>query len=46
LLFIHEMTQEEAAGVLGVSLRTVKRRWLAARLRLGELLQAEQEPHP
>jgi RNA polymerase sigma factor (sigma-70 family) len=46
LLFIHEMTQEEAASVLGVSLRTVKRRWLAARLRLGELLQAEQEPHP
>lgn len=42
-LFIHEMTQEEAAAVLGVSLRTVKRRWLSARTRLGEVLRQEQE---
>lgn len=41
LLFIHEMTQEEAASVLGVSLRTVKRRWLSARTRLGERLGQE-----
>jgi len=45
MLFIHEMTQEEAAGVLGVSLRTVKRRWLSARTRLGEVLRAEQDGH-
>lgn len=45
LLFIHEMTQEEAAGVLGVSLRTVKRRWLSARTRLGEVLQREQDKY-
>ena len=45
MLFIHEMTQEEAAGVLGVSLRTVKRRWLSARTRLGEVLRAEQDEH-
>lgn len=41
LLFIHEMTQEEATSVLGVSLRTMKRRWLSARTRLGELLGQE-----
>jgi RNA polymerase sigma-70 factor (ECF subfamily) len=45
LLFIHEATQEEAAAALGVSLRTVKRRWLAARTRLGEVLRVEQEAH-
>lgn len=45
LLFIHGATQEEAAAVLGVSLRTVKRRWLSARTRLGELLQREQDGH-
>jgi RNA polymerase sigma-70 factor (ECF subfamily) len=45
LLFIHEMTQEEAAGVLGLSLRTVKRRWLSARTRLGEVMRVEQDGH-
>ena len=33
-LFISDLTQEETAQVLGVSLRTVKRRWQSARIRL------------
>jgi RNA polymerase sigma-70 factor (ECF subfamily) len=33
-LFINDLTQEETARVLGVSLRTVKRRWQSARIRL------------
>jgi RNA polymerase sigma-70 factor (ECF subfamily) len=45
MIFICEMTQEEAASVLGISLRTVKRRWLSARTRLGEVLKTEQEGH-
>jgi RNA polymerase sigma-70 factor (ECF subfamily) len=32
LLWYHEMSQEQAAAVLGVSARTVKRRWQSARL--------------
>lgn len=38
LLWYEGLTQEEAARVLEVSLRTVKRRWLAARLLLGQKL--------
>jgi len=38
LLFYEALTQEEAASVLGVSLRTVKRRWHSARCRLREKL--------
>jgi RNA polymerase sigma-70 factor (ECF subfamily) len=38
LLYYHELSQTEAAAVLGVSLATVKRRWLAARLRLQDAL--------
>ena len=34
LLFYEGLTQEEAAKVLGISLRTVKRRWQSARCRL------------
>jgi len=34
LLFYEAMTQDDAARVLGVNVRTVKRRWQAARLRL------------
>lgn len=34
LLFYEALTQEEAAQLLGVNVRTVKRRWQAARLRL------------
>ena len=44
LLWDDGLTQEEAAAVLGISLRTVKRRWASARLKLrrgwdGELRQ-------
>lgn len=39
LLWYHELTQEEAAAVLGISLATIKRRWMAARLRLQEFLE-------
>lgn len=38
LLWYGGLTQEEAAHVLNVSLRTVKRRWLAARALLGQAL--------
>lgn len=43
LLFYEGLTQEEAAHVLAVSLRTVKRRWLSARCRLRQQLN---EPEP
>ena len=43
LLFYEGLTQPEAASVLGVSLRTVKRRWLSARCLLRQLLN---EPEP
>lgn len=43
LLFYEALTQEEAASVLGVSLRTVKRRWHSARCRLRQQLN---EPEP
>ena len=33
-LFVNDLTQEETARVLGVSLRTIKRRWQSARIRL------------
>lgn len=39
LLWYQELTQAQAAGILGVSERTVKRRWLAGRLKLSEALQ-------
>lgn len=34
LLYYHDLSQAEAAEVLGVSIPTIKRRWAAARLRL------------
>lgn len=40
LLWYQELTQDEAAGVLGVSVPTVKRRWAEARVRLGEYLRS------
>jgi hypothetical protein len=40
LLWYEGLTQEEAAA-LGVSLRTVKRRWQSARLRLAVVLENE-----
>jgi RNA polymerase sigma-70 factor (ECF subfamily) len=39
LLWYQELTQAEAAAVLGVSEATLKRRWLAARRRLHQLLK-------
>jgi RNA polymerase sigma-70 factor (ECF subfamily) len=39
LLWYGDLSQPEAATVLGVSLATVKRRWQSARLRLCELLE-------
>jgi RNA polymerase sigma factor (sigma-70 family) len=44
LLFYEGLTQQEAATVLCVSLRTVKRRWLSARCLLREKLN-ERERH-
>jgi RNA polymerase sigma-70 factor (ECF subfamily) len=39
LLWYQELTQAEAAELLGVSERTVQRRWLSARMQLQEVLQ-------
>ena len=39
LLWYHGMTQEEAASVLNLSLATVKRYWVEARLRLKDFVQ-------
>lgn len=41
LLWYQGLTQAEAAGLLGVTERTVKRRWQAVRLKLHEALQGE-----
>jgi RNA polymerase sigma-70 factor (ECF subfamily) len=38
LLWYHDLTQADAAGVLGVAEKTVHRRWLRARLKLGQWL--------
>ena len=38
LVWYHELTQEQAARLLGVSVPTVKRRWLTARLELKRFL--------
>jgi DNA-directed RNA polymerase specialized sigma24 family protein len=38
LLVTQELSQQESAEVLGVSLSTVKSRWRAARLKLAEIL--------
>ncbi len=44
LIFIHDLTQEEAAQVLKCSLRTVKRRWQSARIRLQEAIEKGNDP--
>lgn len=44
LLWYNDLTQDEAATVLGVSVPTIKRRWLAARLRLQKWLEGAGEP--
>jgi RNA polymerase sigma factor (sigma-70 family) len=41
LLWYEGLSQEEAAAVLGVSVRTVKRRWQSARVRLSEAMGGE-----
>jgi RNA polymerase sigma-70 factor (ECF subfamily) len=41
LLWYQELSQAEAASLLGVSERTVKRRWRSARLKLHEALKGE-----
>ena len=38
LLWYQGLTQSEAAGILGLSEKTVNRRWVAARMRLGTAL--------
>ena len=42
LLFYQGLTQEDAADLLGVDVRTVQRRWQRARRKLGALLSAEE----
>jgi RNA polymerase sigma factor (sigma-70 family) len=44
LLYYEGLTQEEAASVLGISFRTLKRRWHSARLKLYEALHHAGEP--
>ena len=41
LLYYEGLTQEEAAKVLGISFRTLKRRWHSARLKLYEALKRD-----
>jgi RNA polymerase sigma-70 factor (ECF subfamily) len=41
LLWYHGLTQAQAAEILGVTERTVNRRWLAARLALSDALDGE-----
>jgi RNA polymerase sigma-70 factor (ECF subfamily) len=41
LLWYHGMSQHEAAALLEISVRTVRRRWQAARLRLAAALRGE-----
>ena len=41
LLYYEGLTQEEAANVLGISFRTLKRRWHSARLKLYEALKSD-----
>jgi RNA polymerase sigma-70 factor (ECF subfamily) len=41
LLWYQELSQAEAAELLGVDVRTVKRRWQAARLRLHQALRGQ-----
>ncbi|HCS55346.1 sigma-70 family RNA polymerase sigma factor [Rubinisphaera sp.] len=41
LLWYHELSQEEAANVIGISVRQVKRRWRDAKLQLAEKMNGE-----
>ncbi len=42
LIWYEELSQGEAANVLGISVRTVIRRWQAARVRLARVLYGEE----
>jgi RNA polymerase sigma-70 factor (ECF subfamily) len=42
LLYYEGLSQEEAATVLGVSHRTLKRRWQSAKVKLSEVLKRER----
>ncbi len=44
LLYVSQLTQEEAAMVLGVTVRTVRRRWRETRYRLQKARFGEQLP--
>lgn len=44
LLWYEGLSQEEAAAVLGVSVRTVKRRWASARLLVVQALDGQRPP--
>lgn len=39
MLFYEGLTQDEAAAILGISIRTLKRRWQETKLLLGEKLR-------
>lgn len=43
LLFYDGLTQEEAAKVLGISLRTLKRRWQDVKFKLHEVLNRDRQ---
>ena len=43
VLYYEGLTQEEAAKVLGISFRTLKRRWQSAKLKLHEVLNRDRE---
>ena len=45
LLSLHELTQEEAAELTGIPLRTLQRHWQRARLRLFELMGGNYVPN-
>jgi DNA-directed RNA polymerase specialized sigma24 family protein len=40
-MWIHELSQVEAATVLGVATKTIARRWRRAKLKLAEALNDE-----
>ena len=44
LLWYHELPQAEAAALLGISERTLQRRWRSARRRLGAALAEDRSP--
>ena len=44
LLWYHELPQAEAAALLGISERTLQRRWRSARCRLGAAWLGDRSP--